>query len=212
MPIEPGKIRSYSVPVANIDDVKPNPIIVLKNELGEMPLKDSNGVSKTRLASTIIDNLLLPNEQFYALCSLLNEGQQHLLNFIMQYSVHCKLAENNNELQIISNIFKWRCWCWEKFLATAITEHLRRVLRYPNQNLDQPSAPVTASAGEVATGVSGITLHSAFHLPVKSGLKSYRYKKPDDETLCALRNKHQYLKVLIKDEISLIGRETVAQF
>ena len=28
----------------------------------------------------------------------MNEGQQHLFNFIIQYTMHCKLAKNNNEL------------------------------------------------------------------------------------------------------------------
>ena len=37
MPIEPDGIKSYTVPLSNISDVKLNPnIIVLKNELGEM--------------------------------------------------------------------------------------------------------------------------------------------------------------------------------
>ena len=37
VPVEPDEIKSYWVPVANINDVKPNPnIIVQKNELGEM--------------------------------------------------------------------------------------------------------------------------------------------------------------------------------
>ena len=68
---------------------------------------------------------------------------------------------------------------------------------------------MTVSTGKVATGTNGIILHSAFHLLVKSGLKSYEYKKPNDETLHILRNKYQYLKkVLIIDEISVIGRET----
>ena len=67
---------------------------------------------------------------------------------------------------------------------------------------------MTASIGKAVTCINGITLHSAFHLPVKSGLKSHEYKKPSDETLHMLRNKYQYLKVLIIDEISMIGRET----
>ena len=67
---------------------------------------------------------------------------------------------------------------------------------------------MTAFTEKAATGINGITLHSAFHLPVKSGLKSHKYKKPSDETLHMLRNKYQYLKVLIIDEISMIGRET----
>ena len=37
LPIEPNEIKSYAVPVSNIDDVKLSPnMIVLKNELGEM--------------------------------------------------------------------------------------------------------------------------------------------------------------------------------
>ena len=37
LPIELDEIKSYTVPVSNINDVKLNPIIiVLKNELGEM--------------------------------------------------------------------------------------------------------------------------------------------------------------------------------
>ena len=48
--------------------------------------------------STIIDSLLLPNEQFYEICSQLNKGHQYLFKFIMQYALHCKLAEKNNEL------------------------------------------------------------------------------------------------------------------
>ena len=37
LPIEPDEIKSCTVPVSNIDDVKLNPnIIVLKNELSEM--------------------------------------------------------------------------------------------------------------------------------------------------------------------------------
>ena len=67
---------------------------------------------------------------------------------------------------------------------------------------------MTAFTEKAATGINGITLHPAFHLPVKSGLSSYDYKKPNDETLHMLRKKYQYLKVLIIDKISVIGRET----
>ena len=66
----------------------------------------------------------------------------------MQYAVYCKLAERNNEMswnQNLPNIFMLRWWCWKNFLITAITEYLRRVLRDPSQNLDNPSVLVTAS-------------------------------------------------------------------
>ena len=70
-----------------------------------------------------------------------------------------------------------------------ITEYFKQILRYPNQNLDEPSVLVAASTRKAATGINGTTLHSAFYLPVKSRLKSYKYKKPNDETLYMLRNK-----------------------
>ena len=172
----------------------------------DLDLEGSDNVSNAPVVSIIIDNFLLPDEQFYEIFSQLNEGQQHLFNFIMQYALHCKLAEKNNELppipfQIFLSEF---AGVGKSFLIKAITEYLKRVLRYPNQNPDQPSVFVTSSTGKAATGINGITLHSAFHLPVKSGLKSHEYKKPSDETLHMLRNKYQYLKVLITDEISMI--------
>ena len=81
----------------------------------DLDLEDSNSVSNAPVVSAIIDNLSLPNEQFYEICFRLNEGQQHLFNFIMQYALHCKLTEKNNELPPkLSNIFIWRCWHWNK--------------------------------------------------------------------------------------------------
>ena len=67
---------------------------MINPNLLDLDLEDSDSVSN----ATIIGNLLLPNEQFYEICSQLNEGQQRLVNFIMQYAVHCRLAEKNSEL------------------------------------------------------------------------------------------------------------------
>ena len=47
------------------------------------------------------------------------------------------------------------------------TEYFKQTWRYPNQNPDQPYFLVTASSGKAATGINGITLNSACHLPVK---------------------------------------------
>ena len=66
---------------------------MINPNLLDLDLEDSDNVINATAVSTIIDNLLLPNEQFYEICSQLNEGQQHLFNFIMQFALHCKLAE-----------------------------------------------------------------------------------------------------------------------
>ena len=44
-----------------------------------------------------------------------------------------------------------------KRLSQAVTEYLKRFLRYPNQNLDQSSVLVTASTGKAATVINDIT-------------------------------------------------------
>ena len=71
---------------------------MINPNLLDLDLEDSDNVINATAVSTIIDNLLLPNGQFYEIYSQLNEGQQHMFKFIMQYAFHCKLAEKNNEL------------------------------------------------------------------------------------------------------------------
>ena len=72
---------------------------VINLDLFDLDLEVSDGVSNAPVASVTVDNLLLPSQKFYELCSQLNEGQQHLFNFVMQYVVYCKLAEKKNELE-----------------------------------------------------------------------------------------------------------------
>ena len=88
--------------------------------------------------STVIDNFLLPNEQFYEICTQLNKGQQHQFNFIMQYALHCKLAEKNNESppKPFQIFLSGGAGVGKSFLIKAISEYLKLVLRYPNQNFD----------------------------------------------------------------------------
>ena len=68
---------------------------MINPNLLDLDLEDSDNVINATAVSTIIDNLLLPNEQFYEICSQLNEGQQLLFNFVLQDALHCKLAEKN---------------------------------------------------------------------------------------------------------------------
>ena len=66
---------------------------IINPNLLDLDLEDSDSVINATAVSTLIDNLLLPNEQFHEIYSQLDEGQQHLFNFIMQYALHYKLAE-----------------------------------------------------------------------------------------------------------------------
>ena len=61
----------------------------------ELDLDDSYSVSNAAAVSTITTCYFLC---YFMKFVLVNEGQQHLFNFLMQFAVHCKLAERNNEL------------------------------------------------------------------------------------------------------------------
>ena len=51
---------------------------MINPNLLDLDLKYRDSVSNVPAVSTI-DNLLLPNERFYEICSQWNEGQQYLL-------------------------------------------------------------------------------------------------------------------------------------
>ena len=88
-------------------------------------------MNNATVASTITDNLLLPNEQFCEIYSQLNERQQHLFNFLMQYALHCKLEEKNVELphKPVQIFLSGGAGIGKSFLIKAITEYFKRVLR-----------------------------------------------------------------------------------
>ena len=116
------------------------------------------------------------------ICSKLNEGQQHLLNFIMQYALECKLVKKKNELppkpfQIFYFFLSVGAGAGKSYLVIAIIKYLKRLLRYPNQTLDQPFVLWLHLLKKLLQVLNSITLHFTFHPPVKSGLKPYGSKK-----------------------------------
>ena len=72
---------------------------MINPDLLDLDMEVSDGVSNAPVAQVTVDNFLLSSQKFYELCSQLNEGQQHLFNFVMQHAVYCKLAEKSNELE-----------------------------------------------------------------------------------------------------------------
>ena len=72
--------------------------------------------------------------KFSKIYSQLNEGQQHLFIFIMQYALSCKLAEKNIQLppKPFQIYLSGGAGIGKSFLMKVIIEYLKRVLRYPN--------------------------------------------------------------------------------
>ena len=123
--------------------------------------------------------------------------------YVTTYVIKCRLAEKYGEfmLDTFHMSLSGAAGLGKMFLVKTIAEYLVRIVKHHNQRLDQPSVLVTASTGKAATNIDSVTLHSAFHLPVKRGF----YVQPGAEVLYILKIRYPYLKILVIDEISMTG-------
>ena len=67
MDIGCGEFQNFNI--IESDDEDDAEFSIINPDLVDLDLEDGYGVSNTPVASTMIDSLLLPNQQFYELCS-----------------------------------------------------------------------------------------------------------------------------------------------
>lgn len=133
--------------------------------------------------------------------SQLNEGQQDPFNFIMKWATRYMLHKENDEVEPDPfHIFlSGGAGVGKTFLVNVIIEY---------QNSDEePSIAITASTGKAACNINGTTVHSAFKLP-RHGPNQRPKEKLKGKELQDLQRKYKNLKVLIIDEISMVGKLT----
>ena len=163
-----------------------------------------------QVPSSSINDLSMPITTYYDLCSKLNEKQLELFYFIFKHAIQTKLADINGlEIPSPFKIFlSGGAGVGKSFLVKLITETLKRTLKEPTQNFaDQPSVIVTASTGKAAANIEGTTVHTAFKLPLY-GKCSSTIKKLSDKQISDLQIKFKFLKVLLIDEVSMVGQKT----
>jgi hypothetical protein len=89
-----------------------------------------------------------------------------------------------------------------KALYQALHRHLCST---EGENPDDCRIIVTAPTGKAAYNVEGSTNHTAFSIAPNRGFKTYR--KPSYDTLNKLQTKYRNLKVVMIDEISMVGNQ-----
>lgn len=67
---------------------------------------------------------------------------------------------------------------------------------------------LTNPTGKAAVNIGGTTLHNAFHLPVKQKGSQFVYRHPGSSTLITMRATYCQLKILIIDEVAMVGAQT----
>ena len=98
-------------------------------------------------------------------------------------------------------------------LIIAITEYVKRDLKYHCQKLQQPSKPITAATGNTASHINGLILHLALHLQTNGNNNSTaKFGQPFKEILQRLCSKYWSLKIIIRDGISMTGESTFSDY
>ena len=162
------------------------------------------------VGSSSVTNSSIPLDSYYEMCSQLNEGQQDPFNYIMKWAMRYMLHKDNDEIEPDPfHIFlTGGAGVGKTFLINVLIEYLKKILVFPGQNPDEePSIAITASTGKAACNINGTTVHSAFGLPCHGPLK-YAKTELKGQELQKLQLKYKHLKVLIVDEVSMIGRLT----
>ena len=95
--------------------------------------------------------------------------------------------------------------CGKSVVIRSINQAL---VKYYNHNHDEGPDTVKvllcAPTGKAAHNIGGSTIHSAFCIPASQG---FQFRPLDMQQLNTMRSRYQALKVVIIDEISMVGRE-----
>lgn len=90
-------------------------------------------------------------------------------------------------------------------LIKAIQETAFRLLRPITDSPNDITVLTTAPTGTAAFNVFGMTLHTAFLLPVMKGFS--KYKSLSQDKLNTVRAKLQCVQIIIIDEISMVSAD-----
>ena len=175
-------------------------------------LSNENSPNSSTVRDSVKKDYSMANTQFYEMCYKLNAGQRYLFNYISTF-VQKLLHNESNGIDLPDPFYIFLSGgggVGKSHLVISISEYLKRMLKFACQRFDQPSVVLTASTGVAACRISGTTLHSAFKLPLTNSGNGF--PKISDQQLHILRLKYAHLKVVVIDEISMVGINTFEDF
>lgn len=84
-----------------------------------------------------LTNFTLPNDEYYHICTQLNERREHLFNNVIQWVVKHYFPERNNvsEPDSFYIVLTSGARVGKSLLLNLLTNYLNRLLRYRGQNV-----------------------------------------------------------------------------
>jgi hypothetical protein len=141
---------------------------------------------------------LLADEDYYLLFRSLTNQEQHLFQHVLDWCRNKKLNDKTPPFYIFCT---GGAWVGKSHLIKSLVQMANRELRKPGDNPDDVVTVLAAPTGTAAYNINGNTIHSAFLLSVDAKASS----SLSSEKLAALRAKYSKLKVVIIDEVSMVG-------
>lgn len=157
-----------------------------------------NNIKETPTIPVHQASLLMDNE-YYAMLQSLNNKQQQLFQYILDW---CQQKRLNNTTPPFHIFCSGGAGVGKSHLTKSVVHMVNRELRKPGDNPDDIIIQLSAPTGTAAYQLDVNTLHSIFSLNVNKG---NRTNSLSAEKLATLRSKFATLKVLKIDEISMVG-------
>jgi hypothetical protein len=167
-------------------------------------LLDDN-VSSSSVHMSLAKHCLIPDDDYYKLVTSLNFGQQELFQSVLNWCRMKRLDESTKPFYIFCS---GGAGTGKSHVIRAIVHMANRELRRSGDNPDDIVVQLSAPTGTAAYNINGSTLHSLFLLNAHSRCRSSVLSA---DKLATLRNKFSALKILIIDEISMVGANLLVQ-
>ena len=186
--LEEGSARSVT-----LDCFDPG---VGSNEQEDYDLGDDLGISRRRVCSDVLPQREIDTEQYLKSVRNLNTEQKHFFYHIL-HKVKTKSLP-------FYTFLSGGAGCGKSVLIRALYQAL---LKYFNHARHEDPGTVKlllcAPTGKAAHNIGGNTIHSAFCIPASQG---FQFKPLDMQQLNTMRAHMHDLKIVIIDEISMVGR------
>lgn len=153
-------------------------------------------------------NIYIPSSQYNSMVQTLNERQRLVHDFIVDWCWKVKMKQNPQPFHLF---LSGGGGVGKSHTLTTMYHGIIHTLREAGQDPFQISVLLTAPTGTAAFNIGGMTIHSALSLPIKESNmhNQHEYIPLSNEKKNSLKCKLQHLKVLIIDEISMVGSQTL---
>ena len=149
----------------------------------------------------------LSNQEFYNLARSLNRDQQPLFHYILNWCRQTVSSRSKpSEKPEAFNIFlTGGAGTGKSHLVKAVVSMMRRELQPLCEDPEAVTVLVTAPTGVAAASIDGTTIHQALSITGRSSKKQAPKSSVSHDKLSTMRFLLQNLKVLVIDEISMVG-------